>query len=280
MIPYKAIIALFVAFFGVNAFGGADPMEAGDTAESRHVGAANNKSEYNPIQNKQTVKPGALQPVTISQSDVNLVQCQAGAITDRTYSTEKPLIYEPGKGTDGKISYIKLQQQEVDGEVRYYTKELELYVTCGGEVYSLMLVPKDVRTQHLILSPGRSEAMNRNLAMFGELDLEEAAVTLIDKVQFEADLPASFSVSDALPGETNWKTVSPYVRARLIRSVKPDGVGLVVHEYVMFTEASEATLSEFDFVKLHDNTFAVRLSGTVLQNRQPGRAYVVERLWR
>ena len=279
MIAMKQILIITACLTSGIALAGANPYDAAPT-ESAYSNTKIAKQEFKPIDNKTVVKPGRMEVVNISQSDVNLIQCKSGAITDRTYSQEKPLVYKAGEGTDGTVAYVKLQQQMVGEETLYYTKEVELYLTCGGEIYSLMLIPKDIRSQHISLSPGERGDIAKNIAMFNDLDLETSAVTLVDKVQYEAELPASFSISTPSINETEWKEILPEVRARLVRSVKPDGVGLVVHEYLIYSWQDEVTLNEFDVVGFHQNTFAVRLTKQTLHKRETGKAYIVERMWR
>ena len=281
MNSYKWIMALAASLVSGISLADVEPVGyyepgAGQTFTNTTVA----KQDFKPIDNKTVVKPGRMEVVNISQTDVNLIVCKAGAITDRTYSQEKPLIYKAGEGTEGSVGYVKLQQQQIDGEARYYTKEVELYLTCGGEIYSLMLIPKDIRSQHITLSPGERGDIERNLALFSELDLETSAVTLIDKTQYEVNLPASFSISTPGADETRWKEILPDVRARLVRSVKPDGIGLIVHEYLIYSWRDQITLNEFDVVGLHKNTFAVRLTKQVLRKRETAKAYIVERMWR
>ena len=275
MRPYKTLLVALL--LSSHAFADGEPMRYAEEAEAARAERATmiEQRKYLPVENVSTVKPGGLRRVDISQGDVNLLRCESGTITDRTYSEEKPLIY---KQAEESIAYVKLAQQQVGAEIKYYTKEIDLYMTCNGEVYSLMLVPKPIPTQHIVLSPGRGHGMEQNISMFRELDWEDAALTLIDKVQFSDDMPASFGVSMASI-EQQWEGIIPTVRARLIRSVKPEGVGLVVHEYVVFSENS-VPLNEFDFVHLRKNTFAVRLSSSTLQANVAAKAFVVERMWR
>lgn len=224
------------------------------------------------------IYPGKLQSVIVSNTDVNLIECEHGVITDRTFSEEKPLMYKQSESGDGSTSFIKFMKQKVNGEELLYTKPVELYVTCAGQIYSMMLTPEDIPTQHVILSGGKTNALKTNVALFKELDLEDAAMTLIDKVQFDEKMPDSFTETKADTYE-QWIPIIPTVKARLVRSVKPEGVGLIVHEYIVFSEIDHA-LDEFDFVKLRLNTFALRLSNINIQASGTVRAFLVERLWR
>lgn len=229
--------------------------------------------------NRQVVRPGALRTISVSNTDTNLVVCENGALSDHTNSQEKPMEFSYGKDTGnstGFIKFLKLNDPQA-GTNSLYTKETELYLTCNGEIFSLLLVPTEIHTQAILLVGSRAKSINDNISLFSELDIEDAAVTLIDKVQFSELLPESFTVSNS-SHDVAWQAFVPTMKSRLIRSVKPDGVGLALHEYVIYSDHARS-LNEFDFVKLKPNSFAVRLSETNVQERGSVKAYIVERLW-
>lgn len=240
---------------------------------------AGNVTEFLSGDNQTVVLPGKLTTVPISQEDVNLIHCEAGYITDSTTSEEKPITIQ-NNVSDSSMAFAKLLQRQNENtlEWEYYTKEVDAHITCNGEMYRLMLNPQNIPSQKIILSAGKGNVIKTNIEMFKELDIEDSALTLIDMVMFDQEMPATFTVSAANINET-WKTVMPTVRARHIKSVKPEGVGLVVHEYVVYSDSS-IPLNEFDFVSLRDNTFAVRLAKATLQAKESTKVYIVERMWR
>lgn len=240
---------------------------------------AGNVTEFLSGDNQTVVLPGKLTTVPISQQDVNLIHCESGSIVDSTYSDEKPFLITSNAG-DSSVSFAKLlqKQNENTGEWEYYNKEVDAHITCNGEIFSLMLSPQNIPAQKIILSAGKGNVIKSNIELFKELDIEDSALTLIDMVMFDQEMPATFTVSAASINET-WKAVMPTVRARHIKSVRPEGVGLVVHEYVVYSDSS-IPLNEFDFVSLRDNTFAVRLAKATLQAKESTKVYLVERMWR
>lgn len=273
-----AALAALITTSTAQAGGDPDLLAELNNIDRARPGFASATSNLQALDNQTVVKPGRLTPVRISRSDVNMLECKAGPITDRTFSEEKPLIYKAGAGQEGSYGFVKLGQQLVGSETLYYTQPVELYITCGGSVYSLMLMPEAIPTQHIVLSPGRGNEMQKNIAMFSEMSLEQAALMLIDKVQYEPNLPLTFSVTKAGPSE-KWQYVLPSVKVRLVKSIKPEGVGMIAHEYVAYAE-EEALMKEFDFVSLRQNTFAVRMEQEQLRPRGTTRVYVIERLWR
>ena len=280
MLRYKSFVAMATLFVSIAAFADVDPMafaqneQAQQQADAQY--RANQRNE--PINNSTTIKPGSLRRVNVSQDDVNMLECVNGAITDRTFSTEKPMSFATNQGNDS-FAFVKFAKQQMpDGEIQVYTKETELYVTCGGDVYSLLMVPTNIPTQRIILDSGRKQELESNISIFKELDIEDAAVTLIDKAEFEPSLPDSYTVKMADVG-TEWIDVIPAVKARLVRTIKPEGVGLVVYEYLVYSTL-DMNLNEFDFAKLKANSFAVRIAKTSLKAREATKVFVVERLWR
>lgn len=240
---------------------------------------AGNVNEFLSGDNQSVVLPGKLVTVPISQQDVNLIQCEAGYITDSTVSEEKPITIQ-NNVSDSSIAFAKLLQKQNENtlEWEYYTQEVDAHITCNGEMYRLMLSPQNIHSQKIILSAGKGNAIKKNISLFKELDIEDSALTLIDMVMFDQDMPATFTVSAANIND-GWKTIMPTVRARHIKSVKPEGVGLVVHEYLVYSDSS-IPLNEFDFVGLRENTFAVRLAKATLQAKESTKVYLVERMWR
>lgn len=229
--------------------------------------------------NQSVVLPGKLITVPISQKDVNLIHCEAGYITDSTTSEEKPITIQ-NNVSDSTMAFAKLLQKQNENtlEWEYYTQEVDAHITCNGEMYRLMLMPQDIPSQKIVLSAGKGNVIKKNIQLFKELDIEDSALTLIDMVMFDQDMPATFTVTAANIND-GWKTVMPTVRARHIKSVKPEGVGLVVHEYVVYSDSS-IPLNEFDFVSLRENTFAVRLAKASLQAKETTKVFIVERMWR
>lgn len=240
---------------------------------------AGNVNEFISGDNQSVVLPGKLVTVPISQKDMNLIHCEAGYITDSTTSDEKPIAIE-NNVSDSSMAFAKLLQMQNPEtlEWEYYTQEVDAHITCNGEMYRLMLSPQNIPSQKITLSAGKGNVIKKNIELFKELDIEDSALTLIDMVMFDQEMPATFTVSAANIND-GWKTVMPTVRARHIKSVKPEGVGLVVHEYLVYSDSS-IPLNEFDFVSLRQNTFAVRLAKATLQAKESTKVYLVERMWR
>lgn len=228
----------------------------------------------------QVVYPDQFTPVTISSRDVNYLKCNDGYITSRTFSEEKPLMYEKGQKDDH--AFLKLKTQVFsDGVVKYFKDPLELYVTCNGEVYSMQLTPSEVYSQKIVLKAGQSNVIKKNIAMFKGMALEKTAIDLIDKVQFERNsLPPTFKTINSV--DNNWIPLTKSkVKYQLLRTIKPEGIGLQVKEYLIWTP-EDTKLNEVQFVKypIVKNMFSLRLGSSFLKKETTTKLYVVQRYWR
>ena len=89
--------------------------------------------------------------VKISSKDVNRIVCPAGPIADAVYSKEKNIQVK----TLGNSAYVKIVPKEKvkDGKVvmEYEAFPRELYLTCGGRVFSLVMTPKDIPAETIVL---------------------------------------------------------------------------------------------------------------------------------
>ena len=105
----------------------------------------------------QFVEGGGYTDVVISLKDMNRIVCPADDIGFVTYSKEKHMQVS----RNGKNAFVKVLPMEVpkiDEKQYKITRVLErdaspreLYIECGGTVFSLIMTPKDVPAQTVIL---------------------------------------------------------------------------------------------------------------------------------
>lgn len=207
-----------------------------------------------------TVRPDKLVEVPISVKDTNFLVCKNGVIADRTFSEEKPLIFK--KSNDSASAYLKTSalKDQVSQKVLYYTEDIDLYVVCDGQVYSMMLKPQMRTPTRIILDGGRGKQIQANVAKFSGMAKEEVIVDILDKIHAErGNLPPVFHVTKSNLNE-KWQPVTDKTNARLREKVKLEGSGLTVYVYQFYTRLGDA-LHEMDVVnaQLKSGVFAVRL---------------------
>jgi hypothetical protein len=105
----------------------------------------------------QFVEGGGYTDVVISLKDMNRIVCPADDIGFVTYSKEKH-IQVSRNGKNAFVKVLPMEVPEID-EKEYKIKRVlkrdasprELYIECGGTVFSLIMTPKDVPAQTVIL---------------------------------------------------------------------------------------------------------------------------------
>ena len=92
--------------------------------------------------------------ITLSNQDVNRLVCTQGMISDVNYSAEKGMQVK----IDGANAFVKFQWLHNGQDKTYLTDPSELFLTCDGEVYSLVIEPKARRTRTVHSGqPGETE---------------------------------------------------------------------------------------------------------------------------
>lgn len=185
------------------------------------------------------VLPEAPTAVNLSNTDVNRIHCQ-GPVKDVLVSEEKGVITKV-VGNDLFIKYKVMITP--DGKERYTTKTNDAYVICAGATYSLVINPKPITGQTIILK-GPAKNIAKNEKLFRGKDIEEM-YSFILKAIYKDDLPESFSVKDS-----DGSILHPYFKnldIRQRRSIRIEGEGLSVNEFIV-TAKSTVNLIEQDFL--------------------------------
>ena len=84
--------------------------------------------------------------VEVSKKDINRIVCPV-KISGVVYSKEKLIQVQ----VEGKNAYVKFLPVQVGEKLVYKDHPRELYVECGGKVFSLILIPKDIHAKTIVL---------------------------------------------------------------------------------------------------------------------------------
>ena len=107
-----------------------------------------------PVSADVTVRAESITAVEMSNRDVNRIVCSDGLINDAFFSEEKGIMVQ----NDGRNSFVKfLIKHDGINPDAYASHRAEFYVVCGGQVYTLMVTPKDIIGQTIRLMPGASD---------------------------------------------------------------------------------------------------------------------------
>ncbi len=175
-----------------------------------------------------TVRAESVTAVEMSNRDVNRIVCSDGLINDAFFSEEKGIMVQ----NDGRNSFVKfLIKRDGISPDAYASHRAEFYVVCGGQVYTLMVTPKDIIGQTIRLMPGASERIADNLAVFGPQVEEDRAVSLTLSV-IQDRIQDSFRLAETAIEDLNWvEDLIPDSRIAKRRDVHVEGIGLMLTEY-------------------------------------------------
>lgn len=114
------------------------------------------------------VLPEVTTQVDMSSSDINRIVCPVD-IKDVIFSKEKGLSVKiAGRGAFVKFLITKKEDKEI-----YSNTPSELFVICGNDVYSLIVIPKRIPSQTIRLSSGKLEKIKKNISLMEGLPFEK-----------------------------------------------------------------------------------------------------------
>lgn len=212
--------------------------------------------------------------VELSNTDINRLVCQHGSINDVFYSQEKGISVNVSE-SNAFVKFLIMNDGNGDNHV---TLDSEFYVVCDGSIYTLIASPKNIPAQTVYLSAPEKGNIQKNVALYSALPIEEQAVDLIKRTLTD-DIPDSFNIKK-YPIEDSVPVIEikgiPFAKAR---EVSIEGVGLRLTEYVGKARFA-VDLNEVDFLdtSLGRHTLAITLDPVQIRPGMVVRAYIVERV--
>ena len=219
------------------------------------------------------ILPEVTTAVDLSSTDVNRITC-TGEITDLIFSSEKGV---EGHFT-GNNAFVKFKLKKVGNEEIYSTRPTELFVVCGGSVYTLIGTPKRIPSVTLRLSAGKGNKIKKNMDHYEGLPFEKKILRLIREA-YRGEYPDSYRVT-AAHVQVN---LSADLRVSLKRVVDVEGEGFRLKEYsVTATPADEEArlaIQEKDFLRadIGEKIIAIAVERQSLAASESTRVFVVEK---
>ena len=188
------------------------------------------------------VLPERATAVTVSNRDVNRVNCPYG-ISDVTWSKEKPVTVEQ-KGDNVMVKFLVRRIGTIETKV---SDPVDVHVTCAGEVYTMILYPRDVDTQTIRLGDSQRRAVQSVTHEWGSLPLEEQVKKLTLAV-YRNELPNGIERRPIEASDPR-RHIDLFDNADIVgqSEVTAPGTGLRAGEYVVIAKES-MTLKEKDFL--------------------------------
>jgi len=206
--------------------------------------------------------------VKISSKDVNRIVCPAGPISNVVYSKEKNIQVK----TLGRNAYVKIVPKEkVRGGktvLEYEAFPREIYLTCGGRVFSLVMTPKDVPAETIVLKlPFRD--LKKAESFETAASYEDTLLRLVSAA-YREDLPDGYELEEVNKEVKRYREASVTLRRRYL------GSHYEVREFLVTASAPIKQLSEFQLGEdLVGHPLAVSIVKPALSKGETTRVFVV-----
>jgi conjugal transfer pilus assembly protein TraK len=216
------------------------------------------------------VLPEVSQVVQLSNTAYNRFQCDE-AIQDVLASEEKVLSVQ----YEGNNAFIKFKYIIKGGKAIYADKPLELSIVCGGEIYTIIAVPRPLRSSSKIrLSSGKKKQIRQNASLLGGMPHEKKVLHFM-KLAYTDAIPDSFTSTRANTRFDLFKGLGLV----LVRVVAVPGEGLKLKEYEVKNDTNEVlrlTEKKFMMPELTTKTVAIALNKLNLKPGEIARLFIVE----
>jgi len=201
--------------------------------------------------------------VPVSQTDVSVIICPY-EITSYVYSTEKNIEAK----LDKKHLYIKLLPvKKANNKLVYETSPRDLFVTCGGEVFSLILVPRSIPAQRIVLQP-KIKPIEEVSAKEVSLPYEEMILNLITNAYSE-NVPDGYTV-DTVSQKSSYKELD-VILTKIYKGFK-----FIVEEYIIVAKQDIELYEPMFFDLVGSNVVAMTIVKNKLTSGEQTRLIVVK----
>lgn len=203
--------------------------------------------------------------VDISLKDISRIQC-AEEIKSTVYSKEKSIEIK----TSGRSAFVKIlpKKDNIKQTLIYEDIPREVFIECGGEVYSLVLVPKDIPSQTIVLYSSLPDV--KKARAFETSNPYEITITDLIKAAYTEIPPDGYRVK-------HMRFVKNFKELELVTVLSYEGFNMEVVSYLI-TAKSDIELDEKTFLNVLDkNTLAIAILKPVLKSGETTRMFVVRR---
>lgn len=223
----------------------------------------------------ELVKPELTTKVDVSSTDVNRIKCGDGIISGVHYSQDKNIVVE----VKDSNAYIKFMALKEGDDVTYSERASEMFVTCGGDVYELILLPTISNAKTIYLSNPIKNQIKANIEKFGSLPLEDNIVSLSLALMTEDDsVLQQFSVKEIKPSQQEWFNFDKTTKVGRTEEFTVDGLGVKVSKYnIVSTVERRFNPTEFLDTRISENIMGLTLDPEVVRPKEVATLIVVEK---
>lgn len=204
--------------------------------------------------------------VTVSLKDMSRIHCTK-PLGNVFYSQEKEMEIKNA----GNDAFVKILPRKtsggMDGEkIEYGTNPREMYLECAGQTFSLILAPKDIPAQTIVLKTLFSDV--KKAGEYEKTNPYDTTMLDLIKKSYMGDVPDGY---DPLPIN---KPIKEFEELSLIQQRDYIGMRYSVHEYVIQAK-KHVELYESMFIPLLKNPVAISITKTTLEPTEQTRMFVV-----
>lgn len=204
--------------------------------------------------------------VSVSLKDMTRIHCSS-PITNVLYSKEKEIEIKTPNGD----SYVKILPRKTtleDGGEKfdYGTFPREAYIECGGQTFSIVMVPKDIPAQTIILKSQYNDL--KKATEFERANTYEKTILELVKKGYLEEAPEGYDVKAV--GEA----IGSFKEIDMIHSKEYLGSRYIVDEFLIQAK-KPIELSESMFVPYLKNPLAISIVKLMLNHKESTRMIVV-----
>ena len=183
----------------------------------------------------QVIEGDGYHYVEISLTDINRIVCSS-EITGVVYSKEKSIEVK----RKGRNAWVKILPTKRGGEIKYPSYPREVYVECGGKVFSLILLPKKMPATTVVLKvPYEDLARAREFER--KANSYERLVLSLIRHAYREEPPPGYRVEKLNKKVREFKELDLYILKQYV------GDKYIVEEYLI-TARGEVHLNEGAFI--------------------------------
>lgn len=186
------------------------------------------------------VKPEQTTAVKVSNRDLNRIVCNSPP-EEVFYSKEKPMTVSTSRNN----IFIKFLVQRQGDRDTLSKLPADIHVVCEGEVYTLVLHPKDMDSVTVHLGASETNSIRENAKRWGALPFEERVKRVTESV-YKNETPPGFN-RRSFDKQVFVKNSGNKLIVQALHSFAGTGSGLVVKEYEV-TALAPVTLDERAFL--------------------------------
>lgn len=224
---------------------------------------------------EESIRPESLARISVSSTDVNRIKCGDGVITGIHFSQDKNVVVEV-VDSNAYVKFLSLKQGE---EITYTERASEFFVTCGGDVYELILLPKVINAKTIYLSNPTKNKIKDNIALYNDLPLEEQVVSFsLSLLTNDEKSLQQFNVKNFKSHNQDWFDFDKSTKIGKLKSFSVDGIGLKVTEFRVLSNINRRfNPTEFLDSRIGENILGVTVDPEVANAGEPIKLIVVEK---